>query len=503
VARDQTGRKSSVSLGALITHEDDLVASGPDDNFTRIGNDSTFSEWAPSADGATTFFSQWRVRPNAATTHSVNPATLTQAGICSTMPFVASSPAESGGYGSFQHCINADGGESTGVYDAVSGTLSFNTVGSVSSGQPALVFSYGTNINAGQRVTGSGNIPPGTTVDAVYQCAPTSPLSGCGGVTNETLIVLSANLTGTVANNTSLTFTGVFNDGSYFNGIFSDAFASWTNQTAKGLIKAGTLNNTGTTLTLTGFGEDSTNTTGIDYGDINWKITTNTHGATLGEINLANAGVTIGSPTGGNEGAGSLNVAGTIYQNGVAVGSGTLGTTGSPANGNLAKFSGSATITNGDLSGDCTTSGTLAVTCSGLAPKANPTFAGIVTLPDGSTAGAAWTIATAMAMGGHGMTAAGALIGQATSGPEFFGASTASSTVPTFAPNRASANTGIGAQASGNISLIAGGTEIERITSSGIILEGGAYFSGATSGVTCSGSPTGSFASTNGIVTHC
>ncbi len=37
--------------------------------------------------------------------------------------------------------------------------------------------------------------------------------------------------------------------------------------------------------------------------------------------------------------------------------------TGAPANGNLAQFSGARTITNGDLSGDCTTSATLVVTC--------------------------------------------------------------------------------------------------------------------------------------------
>jgi hypothetical protein len=42
---------------------------------------------------------------------------------------------------------------------------------------------------------------------------------------------------------------------------------------------------------------------------------------------------------------------------------GTVTTTGSPANGNLTKFTGAATISNGDLSGDCTTSGALAVTC--------------------------------------------------------------------------------------------------------------------------------------------
>lgn len=45
-------------------------------------------------------------------------------------------------------------------------------------------------------------------------------------------------------------------------------------------------------------------------------------------------------------------------------GSGTVTTSGTPATGNLAKFSGSTVVTNGDLSGDCTTSGTLAVTCT-------------------------------------------------------------------------------------------------------------------------------------------
>jgi hypothetical protein len=46
----------------------------------------------------------------------------------------------------------------------------------------------------------------------------------------------------------------------------------------------------------------------------------------------------------------------------VGAGSGTVSTTGSPANGNLAKFSGSATVTNTDLTGDVTTSGGVATT---------------------------------------------------------------------------------------------------------------------------------------------
>lgn len=47
-------------------------------------------------------------------------------------------------------------------------------------------------------------------------------------------------------------------------------------------------------------------------------------------------------------------------------GSGTVTTTGSPASGNLARFSGATSITNDNLSGDCTTSGTLATTCIGV-----------------------------------------------------------------------------------------------------------------------------------------
>lgn len=47
-----------------------------------------------------------------------------------------------------------------------------------------------------------------------------------------------------------------------------------------------------------------------------------------------------------------------------SAGSSGVTTTGSPASGNLTKFSGTNTITNGDLSGDCTTSGTLAITCT-------------------------------------------------------------------------------------------------------------------------------------------
>lgn len=57
----------------------------------------------------------------------------------------------------------------------------------------------------------------------------------------------------------------------------------------------------------------------------------------------------------------NLSITGTTLD--AAGGSGgTVTTTGSPASGNLTKFSGATSITNGDLSGDVTTSGTLVTT---------------------------------------------------------------------------------------------------------------------------------------------
>ncbi len=53
---------------------------------------------------------------------------------------------------------------------------------------------------------------------------------------------------------------------------------------------------------------------------------------------------------------------GTVVAQVDGAGTGTVTTTGSPASGNLAKFSGASSITNGDLTGDVTTSGALATT---------------------------------------------------------------------------------------------------------------------------------------------
>ena len=82
-------------------------------------------------------------------------------------------------------------------------------------------------------------------------------------------------------------------------------------------------------------------------------------------------------------------------------GSGTVTTTGSPATGNLTKFSGATSVTNGDLSGDVTTSGTLATTVgkingtalSGLATGIlkNTTTTGVPSIAVSSDVYGLWT----------------------------------------------------------------------------------------------------------------
>ena len=124
-------------------------------------------------------------------------------------------------------------------------------------------------------------------------------------------------------------------------------------------------------------------------------------------------GTVFGTATGGAQGVGTINAQG-LYINGAAVSTttGTVTTTGSPVSGNLTKFSGASSITNGDLSGDCTTSGALTIACTKTGGVA---FAPIATSGSASDLSAGTTV---VARGGTGLgtlTAHGVLLGEGTS----------------------------------------------------------------------------------------
>ncbi len=118
-----------------------------------------------------------------------------------------------------------------------------------------------------------------------------------------------------------------------------------------------TVNATTATVTKLTAGTPSAASAGTDYvapGSITTDGITMSTARLLGRTTAATGAVEeITAGTGLTLSAGTLTATGT---------GGTVTTTGSPASGNLTKFSGATSITNADLTGDVTTSGTVATT---------------------------------------------------------------------------------------------------------------------------------------------
>ena len=204
--------------------------------------------------------------------------------------------------------------------------------------------------------------------------------TGTNAGTVTTASVVSANgFTGTVANPTT---TPAFTLGTSISGVLKGSSGALAAATA------GTDYQAPITLTTTGSSGAATFSGGTlnipQYsggggtpGGSNGQVQFNNSGAFGGltntqltaDINAFTTSLSGAVPASGGGTTNFLRADGTFAVP-AGSGGGTVTTTGSPVSGNLAKFSGSTSIVNGDLSGDITTSGTLVTTLASTAVTA-------------------------------------------------------------------------------------------------------------------------------------
>ncbi len=202
-------------------------------------------------------------------------------------------------------------------------------------------------------------------------------------------------------NNTNagkFTFTKgiIVNDGSGESGAADFLQGTLPSNTTNSVTIAGPTSVTAYRIILPGVHATGTDTflscTAADPSVCSWAAAGGSSVTVNGGSTLTTANLSDSTPAAGSNGKNvafqnsgsnvSAEIVGdgtsTHFLNGIGTyttpaGTGTVTTTGSPASGNLTKFSGATSIVNGDLSGDATTSGTLVVSLAAQYKKGSCT----------------------------------------------------------------------------------------------------------------------------------
>lgn len=223
---------------------------------------------------------------------------------------------------------------------STSGTMQLQTVNDAYSSATAAI----TFFRSGQTPTGMTVLPLITANGGV-----------AGALTGNVTGNLTGNVTGSLSGGSISATTGLF------SGLITASGGVSGNLTGNvtGNVSGSSGSTTGNAATATALASGQTISTSGDATGTSGSFN-GTAGATV-PLTLATVNGNVGSFTNASitvDAKGRITAAST----GSSGGGGTVTTTGTPASGNLSKFSGSTAITNADLTGDVTTSGGVATT---------------------------------------------------------------------------------------------------------------------------------------------